>query len=101
MAFKGRCIGYLKVNHARMLYSLRTMGNNLLIAHCITSCHIPGHLGVANHIDLWFMTSLVLNVVASHCLSACCCVLAPPPDSTPPVASWSSLFHVAAPSGTL
>ena len=39
---------------AQSVYSLRAMGNSLLIAHCIISCHIPGHLGVANHIDPWF-----------------------------------------------
>ena len=42
------------ITHAQRLFSLRAMGNNLLIAHRILSCHILGHLGVANHIDPWF-----------------------------------------------
>ena len=53
------------------------MGNNLLIADCIISCHIPGHLGVANHIDPWFYDVIGLKLsrsVASGCFSACCCV---------------------------
>ena len=41
------------------------MGKNLLIAHCIVSCHIPDHLGVANHIDPWFYDVIGLKCCRS------------------------------------
>ena len=44
------------------------MGNNLLTALYIVSCYIPGHLGIANHIDPWFYDVIGLHLCLKNFL---------------------------------